>query len=38
VLSSTDDDVPRGYLYFLLNRELTIFDHRLVPYADIYQR
>jgi hypothetical protein len=38
VLSSTDDDVPRGYIYFLLNRELTIFDHRLVPQADIYQR
>ena len=38
VLSSTDEDVPRGYLYFLLGRELTIFDYRLVPHADTYQR
>jgi hypothetical protein len=38
VLSSTDDDVPRGSLHFLLSRELTIFDYRLVPYADTYRR
>jgi hypothetical protein len=38
VLSSTDEDVPSGYRYFLLSRELTIFDHRLVPHADTYRR
>jgi len=38
VLSSTDDDVLSRYRYFLLSRELTVFDHRLVPHADTYQR
>ena len=38
LLSSADDDVLSRYRYFLLNRELTLFDYRLVPYADIYQR
>jgi hypothetical protein len=38
LLSSADDDVLSRYRYFLLNRELTIFDYRLVPHADTYQR
>jgi len=38
LLSSADDDVLSRYRYFLLSRELTLFDYRLVPYADTYQR
>jgi hypothetical protein len=38
LLSSADDDVLSRYRCFLLNRELTTFDYRLVPYADTYQR
>ena len=38
LLSSSDDDVLSRYRYFLLNRELTLFDYRLVPHANTYQR
>ena len=31
VSSSTDDDILSGYYLFQSAKELTIFDHRLIP-------